>query len=187
MSRISFNLAIWHYSLFNNTYHAPYIRNCSIFLVLFVSRFSSSFTPSPSWIALACSDQHLGLWYEIHISRKRPTFSFWGAIHMRSWTARWVHLPICIQLDIFGHNWMSSSTFKLASLNSVGKTLFSALFSVKIFTYGSVSVGREKWSNFVKTFFCRFTVTILFDFFNFSQLFCRDFVLYILKIVLFWS
>jgi len=35
-------------ALFNNTYHAPYIRNCSIFLVLFVSRFSASFTPSPS-------------------------------------------------------------------------------------------------------------------------------------------
>ena len=35
--------------------------------------------------------------------------------------------------------------------------------------------------------FCRFTVTKRFDFFNFSQLFLRDFVLYILKIVLFWS
>ena len=95
MKRISFNSAIWHHSLFNNTYHASYIRNCSVFLVLFVSRFSSSFTPSPSWIALTCSDQHLGLLYEIHISRKRPTFSFW-----------WVHLRLFILLDIFGHNWM---------------------------------------------------------------------------------
>ena len=38
-----------------------------------------------------------------------------------------------------------------------------------------------------KNIFCRFTVTKRFDFFNFSQLFWRDFVLYILKIVLFWS
>ena len=38
-----------------------------------------------------------------------------------------------------------------------------------------------------KNIFCRFTVTKRCDFFNFSQLFWRDFVLYILKIVLFWS
>ena len=94
MPRISFNSAIWRYALFNNTYHAPYIRNCTIFFVLFVSWFSSSFTPSPSWIALIIflnANQHLGLLYEIHISRKRPTFSILEAIHMRSWTARWVY------------------------------------------------------------------------------------------------
>ena len=73
----------------------PPISETVRYSMYYLSRFSSSFTPSPSWIALTCSDQHLGLLYEIHISRKRHTFSFW-----------WVHLRLFILLDIFGHNWM---------------------------------------------------------------------------------
>ena len=46
--------------------------------------------------------------------------------------------------------------------------------------------GKNDQTLSKKNIFCRFTVTKRFDFFNFSQLFWRDFVLYILKIVLFW-
>ena len=47
--------------------------------------------------------------------------------------------------------------------------------------------GKNDQTLSKKNIFCRFTVAKRFDFFNFSQLFCRDFVLYSLKIVLFWS
>ena len=53
------------------------------------------------------------------------------------------------------------------------------------------------WVNFPRTeklvkkaffkFFCSSAVTKRFDFFNFSQLFGRDFLRYILKILSFWS
>ena len=47
--------------------------------------------------------------------------------------------------------------------------------------------GKNDQTLSKKNIFCRFTVTKRFDFFNFSQLFWRDFVRWILKIVLFWS
>ena len=55
--------------------------------------------------------------------------------------------------------------------------------------YGSISPGRGKWSKCgIFSFFWSSAVTKRFDFFfNFSQLFWRDFSRGILKIFLFWS
>ena len=55
-------------------------------------------------------------------------------------------------------------------------------------TYGSISPGQGKWSKCgIFLFFWTSAVTKWFDFFNFSQLFWRDFAHGILKVFSFWS
>ena len=101
-----------------------------------------------------------------------------------------------------------SSLKKIRKLARSSLSLASSVKCYPLYTSASATTSAEKWNHFhvhssqvgqflqdgkndqtlsKKNIFCRFTVTKRFDFFNFSQLFWRDFVRCILKIVLFWS